>query len=245
MLLVLSALVALGALRALCASGSDAGIAGTLPDVAGNVNEGRASGPRVPDTEDAGNTPDSPESPDAAVEIPQDLKPLAWLIGRWIGVGTGQYPTIEDFRFEQEVAFSCDGRPFLSYLSRSWLLDDEGARLRPLATEAGFWRARPGNVVEVTMAHPTGFAETWLGSLEVTGMTNAVITGARIDMRSAEVLRTPSAKDYSAGHRLYGLVNGRLLWTFDMAAMGESMTNHLAVTLSPVAPSTHAASEVS
>ncbi len=29
------------------------------------------------------------------------------------GVGTGQYPTIEDFRFGQEAVFSTDGRPFL------------------------------------------------------------------------------------------------------------------------------------
>ena len=171
---------------------------------------------------------------DAPIEIPTELKPLGWLIGRWIGVGTGQYPTIENFRFEQEVAFSTDGRPFLTYWSRSWLLDDEGVRLRPLATEAGFWRARPGNVVEVTLAHPTGYSEVWLGSLEVTGMTNAVITGARIDMRSEQIIATPNAKPYSAGHRLYGLVNGRLLWAFDMAAMGEPMTNHLAVNLSPL-----------
>ena len=171
---------------------------------------------------------------DAPIEIPTELKPLGWLIGRWIGVGTGQYPTIENFRFEQEVAFSTDGRPFLTYWSRSWLLDDEGVRLRPLATEAGFWRARPGNVVEVTLAHPTGYSEVWLGSLEVTGMVNAVITGARIDMRSEQIIATPNAKPYSAGHRLYGLVNGRLLWAFDMAAMGEPMTNHLAVNLSPL-----------
>lgn len=204
---------------------SGADIAGTLPDVTEDVNrpEADATG------SGGGGAP--------VVDVPQDLKPIGWLIGRWIGVGTGQYPTIEDFRFEQEVAFSCDGRPFLTYWSRSWLLDVDGARVRPLATESGFWRARPGNVVEVTMAHPTGFAETWLGTLDVTGMTNATITGARLDLRTEQVLRTPSAKDYEAGHRLYGLVNGRLLWTFDMAAMGESMTNHLAVSLTPISAS--------
>lgn len=198
--------------------GSNAGTAGTLPDVAEDVNPGSGA-----------------QAEGASIEIPTELKPLGWLIGRWIGVGTGQYPTIEDFRFEQELAFATDGRPFLTYWSRSWLLDDEGLRIRPLATETGFWRARPGNVVEVTLTHPTGFSEVWLGSLEVTGMTNAVITGARIDMRSEQVIHTPSAKDYSAGHRLYGLVNGRLLWTFDMAAVGQPMTNHLAVNLAPAA----------
>ena len=52
-------------------------------------------------------------------------------------------------------------------------------------------------------------------------------------MRTDAVLRTASAKDYSAGHRLFGLVNGRLLWTFDMAAMGQEMQNHLSASLAP------------
>ena len=171
-------------------------------------------------------------SPDGSgVEVPEALRPLSWLIGRWVGVGTGQYPTIEDFRFGQEVSFSTDGRPFLSYSSRSWLLDDDGNRVRPLATESGFWRPRPENQIEVTLAHPTGYSEVWYGHLEVTGIENAVITGARAELRTEVVARTVSAKVYEQGHRLYGLVEGRLLWTFDMAAVGEPLVNHLAATL--------------
>ncbi|MFM8350978.1 MAG: FABP family protein [Actinomycetales bacterium] len=53
-------------------------------------------------------------------------------------------------------------------------------------------------------------------------------------MRTDMVARTESAKEYVDGHRLYGLVEGRLLWTFDMAAVGQSITNHLAATLNRV-----------
>lgn len=169
----------------------------------------------------------------AAPELPTEILHLSWLIGRWVGVGTGQYPTIEDFRFGQEVSFSCDGRPFLSYWSQSWLLDDDGNRVRPLATETGFWRARPNNQVEVMLSHPTGFAEVYYGSIEVTGIENVTITGARTELRTDAVLATDSAKPYSAGHRMYGLVNGKLYWTFDMAAMEQPMQNHLAASLSP------------
>ena len=173
-------------------------------------------------------------SPDGSgIEVHADLRPLSWLIGRWVGVGTGQYPTIANFRFGQEVLFSTDGRPFLSYLSRSWLLDDDGNHVKPLATEAGFWRPRPDNEIEMTLAHPTGYAELWLGNLEVTGLEDARITGARATLTTDVISRSPSAKDYSRGSRLYGLVEGRLLWTFDMAAMGQPLVNHLAATLSP------------
>ena len=166
-----------------------------------------------------------------AAGLPEQLMPLSWLIGHWIGVGTGQYPTIEDFRFGQEVSFSSDGRPFLSYWSRSWMLDEDGNRVRPLATEAGFWRPVPGNRVEVQLAHPTGYAEVWLGEVEVTGLVNAEITGARATLRTDAVMRTASAKPYEAGERLYGLVDGKLLWTFDMQAVGQPLMNHLAASL--------------
>ena len=165
--------------------------------------------------------------------LPEELLPLSWLIGRWVGVGLGQYPTIEDFRFGQEIVFSTDGRPFLHYASRSWILNEDGERIRPAGTETGYWRPRPGNEVEVTLAHPTGFAEIWMGSVEVLGLADATITSARATIRTDVVARTPSAKPYESGERLYGLVNGELMWTFDMAAMGESMTNHLSARLKP------------
>ena len=168
---------------------------------------------------------------DAGGGLPAEILPLSWLLGTWGGVGTGHYPTIEDFRFGQQVQFSCDGRPFLSYHSRSWLLDADGAEVRPLASEAGFWRPRPNNTLEVLLSHPTGYAEVWHGSVEITGLEHATITGARLDMRTDVVARTESAKDYTAGHRLYGLVGGQLVWTYDMAAMGHPLVNHLAARL--------------
>lgn len=167
----------------------------------------------------------------SVTDLPEDLIPLSWLIGRWAGVGLGQYPTIEDFRFGQEVSFTNDGRPFLAYASRAWLLDDNGEKVRPLAMESGFWRARPGNEIEVTMAHASGYAELWLGSVEVLGIDNAQITAARATLRTDVVTAAPSAKPYESGERLYGLVNGELLWTFDMAAVGEGMGNHLSARL--------------
>lgn len=179
-----------------------------------------------------------PQVPPSA--LPEELLPISWMLGVWVGVGTGQYPSIGDFRFGQEVSFATDGRPFLTYWSRSWMLDDEGNRVRPLATESGFWRPRPDNHIELQLSHPTGYSEIWYGSVEITGLENATITGARAELKTDMIGRTESAKDYTEGHRLYGLVEGRLLWTFDMKAMGHPMTNHLAATLSPVE---HAASE--
>src|SRR5271169_3384794 len=91
------------------------------------------------------------------------IAPLAFLLGRWQGAGVGGYPTIESFRFGQELSFGQNGKPFLIYSSRTWLLDEEGHPGRALGMEVGFWRPRPDNGLEVLLAHPTGITEIYLG----------------------------------------------------------------------------------
>jgi hypothetical protein len=177
------------------------------------------------------------------MEIPSDLAPalvpLAWLIGRWEGAGVVGYPTMESANFGQELEVSHDGRPFLRWDSRAWLLDDEGAKVRPLATESGFWRVAgpamtdgegesdgPGKgfSVEFLLAHPTGYVEIYVGTGE----------GAQIDLQTDLVARTQTAKEYSAATRIYGLVNGDLLWAMDMAAVGHPITSHASAQLKRV-----------
>ena len=166
--------------------------------------------------------------------IPEQLVPLSWLIGTWVGVGVVGYPTMDEAQFGQEMSFTTDGRPFLTYTSRSWLLDADGERIRPTGTESGFWRPRPDNKVEVLLAHPTGFAEVYYGDITVTGILDARNTGARVELATDVVARTESAKHYTAATRLYGLVDGELLWRYDMAAVGEPLTAHLSGRLQKV-----------
>jgi hypothetical protein len=154
-------------------------------------------------------------------EIPSDLHPdlagIAFLLGHWHGNGHGDYPTIDKFEFRQEVGFTHDGRPFLHYLSRTWLVDAEGNDVKQLAVETGFFRPQPDGALEVVMAHPTGFVEIYYGSVD----------GAKIEIATDAVVRTATAEEYTAGHRLYGLVEGDLLWTFDMAASGQPIQSHI------------------
>lgn len=157
------------------------------------------------------------------------LEPLAFLVGTWRGLGVVGYPTIEGSRYEQEVVFAHDGRPFLSYASRSWLLDDEGRRTRPSASEVGWWRpgAAPRSV-EVMLAHHTGIVEVYVGE----------VVFSRVELATDVVARTATAKPVTALHRLYGLVgseDGRdrdLAYAVDMAAVGQPLQSHLSARLS-------------
>jgi hypothetical protein len=155
-------------------------------------------------------------------DMPPQVIPLSWLLGTWRGVGVGGYPTVEEFRFGQELTFSeLPGKPFVHHLSRSWLLDDDGNQVRPLAQETGYWRPEADGSIELLLTHPTGFVEIWLGRAD----------GAKIELQTDVVARTDTAKEYTAGHRLYGQVDGKLLWAFDMAAVGQPLQPHLSATL--------------
>lgn len=153
------------------------------------------------------------------------LLPLLPLVGRWRGTGKGGYPTIEDFDYAQEVRFSHDGRPFLFYESRTWIIDDNGQPVRPAAREVGWWRPAPksadGDDIEVLLTHPTGIAEVYYGRAN----------GTQIEMATDAVLRTASAKEVTANRRLYGIVEGDLLYAIDMAAVGHPLTPHLSARL--------------
>jgi hypothetical protein len=159
-----------------------------------------------------------------AVEPHPDLAPIRFLLGRWEGVGVGGYPTIESFQFGQELSFSHNGKPYLIYVSRTWLLDAEGRPVRPLARESGFWRPQPENKVEVVLAHPTGISEIYLGE----------VTGTKIELATDVVVRTASAKEVRAGRRLYGMAGEDLAYAFDMAAVGQPMQPHLSAQLKRV-----------
>ena len=160
-----------------------------------------------------------------AFEIPQDLHPdlmpLAWLLGRWEGRGHGDYPTIDKFEFGQQVDFTHNGTPYLYYLSQTYVVGEDGTKERPLAMETGFWRPRPEGKVEVVLAHPTGITEIYLGE----------VTGTKIEMATDIVARTSTAKEVTAGHRLYGLVGPDLAYAYDMAAVGQPLQPHLSAQL--------------
>lgn len=194
-----------------------------------------------------------------AIEIPTNLTPelvpFAWLLGTWEGVGVLGYGDIEERQFGQIVTFTQSGLPYVEYRAESYLLDDEGNRTLPLAVETGFWqldRTRedgdpgpgliPGDVVPVlqsaedveklhreeggfeilvTIDHPGGVSELYMG----------VIDGPRIQMSTDAVMRAQGAQEYTAASRMYGLVNGELMWAWDMAALGQEMSSHASARL--------------
>jgi THAP4-like, heme-binding beta-barrel domain len=155
------------------------------------------------------------------------LAPLRFLIGRWEGAGVAGYPTIESAQYGQEIEFSHNGRPYLSYASRTWRLDGDGTIGEPLAAETGFWRPQPDGMVEMVLAHASGIVGVYLGQ----------VTGTRVDLATDAVVRTATAKEVTAGRRLYGLIGADLGYAWDLAAVGQPLQAHVSAQLKRVSGS--------
>lgn len=161
------------------------------------------------------------------IEIPADLHrdvvPLAFLLGTWVGAGVHDFPGAEKCNFGQEVSFTHDGRPFLAYTSRTWVLDQDGGRVRPLECETGFWRIDADRKVDVTTTRDEGIVEIWTGELAA--------GKPQIDLITDAVARLPVAAEYSGGKRLYGYVGGDLMWVGEKATPSVSMRSYMSAHL--------------
>ncbi|MFD0065388.1 FABP family protein [Streptomyces sp. NPDC056637] len=166
--------------------------------------------------------PDSTSPEEAPAPHPL-LAPVLGLLGTWRGRGQGGYPTLEgDFTYGQEVVLSHDGRPFLRFEARAWLLDGDGAPLRPSARESGWWRLQPEGRVEALITQPTGIAEIAVGSAD----------GNTVDLSTGQVALTPTAKEVKATRRRYALADdGTLTFTHDLEAVGMPLQHHLSARL--------------
>jgi len=153
--------------------------------------------------------------------VHEGIEPLAFLLGTWSGQGSGSYPTIEDFAYEETVTFGHVGKPFLVYSQRTRRPDDGF----PLHAETGYWRFAAPVGVELVLAHPSGVAEVQEGSL----------SGQRIELRSRALVTTTTAKDVTELARTVEVDGDVLRYTVRMAAVGEPLTHHLEAELHRVA----------
>lgn len=195
---------------------------------------------------------------DLPTDLPADIVPLSWLLGVWEGTGVIAYEaggTEFAGEFAHRVSFSHDGGDYVNYSASAWLVGDDETRT-PLVSEIGYWRlARPQGAtdvgpgllpaaqqrdsartaddvealrngegafdIEVSIVHSDGISELYLGQ----------VNGPRIDISTDAVIRPSSAKEYTAATRMYGYVDGHLLWAWDIAALGGELASHASARL--------------
>lgn len=150
-----------------------------------------------------------------------DIAFLAFLLGTWRGDGTGVYPTIEDFTYEEEITFSHVGRPFLVYHQTTKRTGEGPDAGEPLHTEHGFWRSGGVGRVEAMMAQPTGIVELQEGTVD----------GTTITLSSTTVGLSATATEVRTLERVIEVEDGGLSYRLLMGAVGQPHQVHLEATL--------------
>jgi len=182
-------------------AGPEAGVRGALGPAGAPV-----SAPTelpVPDTADVRSGP----------EVSQELLSVLPLLGEWHGEGQAA-GTGGDHRFGQWIRFAHDGRGFLAYDSRTWKLTDDGAIVGPDVRESGFLRPGSDDDVELLVASPDGLLELYLGAARTT---------TSWEFTSDVIARTPDGPDVVKAVRLYGLVEGSLMYAIDRAGSDSEL----------------------
>jgi len=156
-----------------------------------------------------------------------DLHPLCIgllpLVGVWRGAGEMIEPgTDGPVAFGQQIVFAHDGGPFLSYESRTWLLDADGAVTGPGPRETGFWRPQDGGTLEVLIAHSTGLVTPFYGRAR--NLTSW-------EMETWALVRTETAPAVERSTRLYGVVRGDLAYVDEREYVGHAMVPYASAQL--------------
>ncbi|SOD70733.1 uncharacterized protein DUF1794 [Jatrophihabitans sp. GAS493] len=158
----------------------------------------------------------TPDTTDLRTGAPLHDRLLAVLplVGQWRGAGQGVVPsTGVEFHYGQEVTFSHDGRPFLAYQSRSWLLDNNNEVIRQAQRETGFWRCGPGeDDIEALITTIVGV------SLLHAGRAGDL----HWELESVSSASTPTAERVGGERRFYALRGEDLFYATELAPIDAS-----------------------
>lgn len=153
----------------------------------------------------------------ASPSLHPDVHHLAFLLGHWIGGGTGHYPTIDDFAYNEQVWFEHVGKPFISYRQAT---KDADTGL-PLHAESGYLRPVGKTGLEFVVAQPSGIVELHEGTVDDTSLRLVAVS----------VSTTATAKDVSAVERTIVVDDDELSYDLSMAAVGLPLQHHLSARL--------------
>ena len=104
----------------------------------------------------------------ASKSVEELFEELRILVGNWRGKGSGQFPTIEAFRYLEETAFSGNpGEMLVHFEQKSWLLDEADKIVKPLHWESGFFIPAEDGRIDILNAQNSRRVEVLRGESRV------------------------------------------------------------------------------
>eukprot|EP00262_Sarcandra_glabra_P005997 TRINITY_DN17993_c0_g1_i1.p1 TRINITY_DN17993_c0_g1~~TRINITY_DN17993_c0_g1_i1.p1 ORF type:complete len:162 (+),score=33.15 TRINITY_DN17993_c0_g1_i1:115-600(+) len=140
------------------------------------------------------------------------IAPLAYLLGTWRGEGEGGFPTINAFKYGEQLNFSHSGKPVIAYSQKTWKL----ASGEPMHAESGYWRPKADGSIEVVIAQSTGIVEVQKGFYDAEHKV--------VKLQSELVGNASKVKEIT---RVFEVVNSELSYVVQMATNLNQLQPHL------------------
>ncbi|KJF16507.1 FABP family protein [Acidithrix ferrooxidans] len=137
--------------------------------------------------------------------------------GRFVGRGSGTYPTIADFEYNEITIFSLSKKGFIKYSQGTTSIGDD----TPMHQEMGYLRLGADQSVEFLVVQPTGLTEVSVGSVAILGDGSVEISSGCVPMSS------PSAKAVRRIERKFTFDSLGLAYWISMATNDVFLSHHL------------------
>jgi hypothetical protein len=146
---------------------------------------------------------------------------LAPLLGTWRGTGTGTFPTMAEFRYEEEIRFEDLGGD-VAYFQRAW----DPASGMVLHAEAGIWRATGEGTLVATIAQARR-----------TEVSEGTVRDGVVELATTNTGSAAAVAPVTASRRSYRLSENDLTYEYAMALrdMGTA-ERHLSGTVQRQSP---------
>ena len=160
------------------------------------------------------------------------LDPLRWLEGKWKGEGTGGFPTMDDFSFEDEMYFKTNAE---GYTNEPIIHFEEVARVRENEElvfkhwETGYFKPAKNASIQFYNCHNTGRIEIIYGYFK---SVDEQAKSFEIVFNSNDVRNDEGTAVMRSSQRIFTLKGDTLHYSLDMSTEDiEEMTHHLEVSL--------------
>ncbi|KAI8535625.1 hypothetical protein RHMOL_Rhmol10G0188700 [Rhododendron molle] len=166
------------------------------------------------------------------VAVHPAVEPLSYLLGTWRGQGEGGFPTINSFKYGEQLNFSHPGnKPVIAYSQKTWKLNSG----EPMHAESGYWRPKPDGTIEVVIAQSTGLVEVQVKFNAPSCSTSYMFLKGTYDAEE-KVVKLHSELVGNASKvreitRVFKLVNEELVYVVEMATSLNSLQPHLKASL--------------
>lgn len=147
-----------------------------------------------------------------SLSVEAKISNLKLLSGVWAGNGSGQFPTIDPFRYREILRITTNEmEPGIAFEQTTWKLFDDGSAEEPLHWESGFFLVRDDGKIDLLNAQNSGRVEVLSGEMSVAKSSPNAFT---LNLRSVILAHDPQMRQ---SRRIFTFQENQLTYSVDMA----------------------------